>query len=155
MNTGRAYGSVWIPPPLVVLVFILLGIGLQRMVPLPRWSSDGWRPVAVVLALAGLALGLSSVARFHAARTPVLHIHPSTAFVTGGPYRITRNPMYLGLVMIDTSLGLWLGHTWLLLLVPMLMAVLGHWVIGPEERYLESKFGEPYRAYRSRVRRWL
>lgn len=144
------------PPPLVYVGFFLLALALQRWLwPLPWWRG----PVGFWLALIALLLNVVlfgwSVGRFRAARTSMVPILPTTAVVTDGPYRFTRNPMYLSLLLLYTALACWSGLTWALLLVPLLIAVMNVAVIGPEERYLEGKFGEPYRAYRARVRRWI
>ena len=91
----------------------------------------------------------------HRAGTNIRPDLPTTALVTEGPFRFTRNPLYLGLTLMYAGIALLIPGTWpLLLLVPVLLVM--RWgVIAREERYLERKFGEPYRAYLGRVRRWL
>jgi protein-S-isoprenylcysteine O-methyltransferase Ste14 len=82
-------------------------------------------------------------------------VRPATALVITGPYRFTRNPMYLGMAAMTVALGLFLNTWWpILLLVPVLIAV-RQFVIGPEERYLQRRFGAEYAAYMKRVRRWV
>jgi protein-S-isoprenylcysteine O-methyltransferase Ste14 len=84
--------------------------------------------------------------------------HPcaaDNALVIEGPYRFTRNPMYLGLLLLYLGITCWFGFVGPLLLAPVLVWVIGVWVIVREERYLERKFGNEYRRYQAQVRRWL
>lgn len=80
---------------------------------------------------------------------------PTTSIVRAGPYRITRNPMYLQMVMVCIGVGVALNNGWILLLTPLCAAALQFFVIRHEEAYLERKFGSEYRAYMSSVRRWI
>ena len=80
---------------------------------------------------------------------------PTTALVTSGPYRVTRNPMYVGMAFLYAGLALSLGVIWALALLPAVLLMVDRLVIAREERYLEAKFGEEYRDYKRRVRRWL
>lgn len=145
------------PPPFIFLGFLIAGWGLDR------WLGTAGLPVdptlrkgaAVVLIVAGLALEMWAVGLFRKAGTSPLPFTPSTALVADGPFRFSRNPMYLGFAI--TYLGLAIGldaPIALALLVPCLI-VMTWGVIGREERYLERKFGDPYRRYKSSVRRWL
>jgi protein-S-isoprenylcysteine O-methyltransferase Ste14 len=88
-------------------------------------------------------------------RTSIVPIRPATALVIGGPYRFTRNPMYVGLGFLTVALGLLLDSWWpILLVIPTLMCI-RQFVILPEERYLRRRFGGEYDAYTRQVRRWL
>jgi len=80
---------------------------------------------------------------------------PATALVTTGPYRYTRNPMYLGLAFLYAGIALAFGLLWALAALPVVLLVVDRVVIPPEERHLEAQFGDEYRAYKSRVRRWI
>jgi len=82
-------------------------------------------------------------------------IKPSTALVVSGPYRLTRNPMYLGLLCVYIAAALWFGLVWALILVPLVVLAVQRLAIAKEERYLEQKFGDAYRQYRAHVRRWI
>ncbi len=148
-------GVLVFPPGLVVGT---MGIGLlvQWLYP---WNLPVTETTRILLSAALLTvaavLGLWGQRTMHGAGTNIDPGKPSTTVVTSGPFRFTRNPLYLFL------LGLYLGVTvavatvWpLLFLVPMFL-VLHFGVVRREERYLEAKFGEPYRAYTARVRRWL
>jgi protein-S-isoprenylcysteine O-methyltransferase Ste14 len=110
----------------------------------------GWVLIGVCLLLAIWPAWL-----FHRAGTTPNPMQPTTALVFTGPYRFTRNPMYLGLALLQVGLAMVTNALWpLLTLAPVVVAV-RRLVIDREERYLEAKFGEEYRAYKARVRRWL
>jgi protein-S-isoprenylcysteine O-methyltransferase Ste14 len=142
-------------PPLLYLGTLALGIGLDLLLPTslpgrePRWV------VAGLLGLAGLALLYVCFRRFQAAGTNVPTWMPTTALVISGPYRFSRNPIYLALTAVYLALALAHGSWWPLVLLVPLLIVMRYGVIGREERYLEGKFGDVYRAYCSSVRRWL
>ncbi len=89
------------------------------------------------------------------ARTSVNPSRPTTALLTAGPYRLTRNPMYLAMVIQYVGLALLFNALWAIVLLPLALVIIHFTVIKREERYLEQKFGEDYRAYKARVRRWL
>ncbi|WP_158614491.1 MULTISPECIES: methyltransferase family protein [Mesorhizobium] len=98
---------------------------------------------------------LMAARRFNAAGTNIPPTLPTTALVVDGIYRRTRNPFYLGAVLVYLGLGVAAASFWTIVLVIPLLWVINTGVIAPEERYLERKFGDAYRAYRVRVRRWF
>jgi protein-S-isoprenylcysteine O-methyltransferase Ste14 len=108
-----------------------------------------------VLIASWLALTAWSFRRFWASGTSIVPVRPSTALVIEGPYRLTRNPMYLGLLSLYLGVTCWSGLMWPLILTPVLVWVIHVTVIGREERYLTRKFGDDYRRYQAQVRRWL
>jgi protein-S-isoprenylcysteine O-methyltransferase Ste14 len=146
-------------PPLVALACFGLGGLADRLWPWPLAESGAalerlrWTGLAVIAA--GVALDLWSLGLFARHRTSALPFRAASAFVARGPYRFTRNPMYLGIALQLAGAGLALGRTWILLAAPLAAAVLDRYAIPREERYLERRFGETYLAYRRRVRRWL
>jgi protein-S-isoprenylcysteine O-methyltransferase Ste14 len=125
---------------------------LIRVQPLPLTLS---RVLAAALCVASVVLGIWGRVTMYRAGTNMRPDKPATALVTGGPFRFSRNPLYLSLTALYVGITLLFDALWpLVTLVPML-AVL-HWgVILREERYLEAKFGDAYRAYKTRVRRWI
>ena len=149
------HAGVVVPPPLIYLACFLVGLGLQQLVALPRLPAAPWRLVGVALLAFWLALTVASFRRFRTARTSVIPVRPATALVIEGPYRFTRNPMYLGLLSLYVGVACWLGLLWPVLLAPVLVGVVQRSVIQREERYLERRFGGDYRQYRAQVRRWL
>jgi protein-S-isoprenylcysteine O-methyltransferase Ste14 len=149
------HAGVLVPPPLVYLAFFLVGLVLERYAPLLPLRGLIGRVVGAVLILFWLTLTIWSVRRFRASRTSLVPVRSTTALVIEGPYRFTRNPMYLGLLMLYVGTACWFGLLWPLLLAPALVAVVQVFVIGREERYLTRKFGDEYRRYQRQVRRWV
>ena len=144
-------------PPLIYAGLFLLGYAVHRFVPLRLWGDPppvarlvGWGLVA-----AGALLAASAVMLFRRAGTTPNPTRPTTALVLHGPYRFTRNPMYVGLALCYVGTALLVNSMWPLILLPALMVLVQRWVIAPEEAYLERKFGAEYRSYRTQVRRWL
>ena len=147
--------GVRIPPPVFYVAGFLIGVALELAFPI-----DGPPPAfAVVGALVGgalwLALDGAAMLFFRRAGTSMVPMNPTTALVTSGPYRFTRNPMYLGMAFLYIALALALGVIWALPFLPVVIAAVDRLVIAREEPYLEARFGEEYRAYKRRVRRWL
>lgn len=142
-------------PPAIPVVALLLGWGLGRLWPIdvnwPAWFRwVGWALLVAMPVLAASAL--LTFRRHHAAVNPR---GQATTMVAAGPFRYTRNPMYLGLLMLHLGVTLAFRLPWAaILFVPVFLA-LNFGVIVPEEQYLAAAFGEPYALYRKRVRRWL
>ena len=111
--------------------------------------------LGMTLLMAGLALTFWGMLTFTLARTPVLPMKPARLVVTHGPYRFTRNPMYVGLTTAYLGLSAMLNHAWPVVLLPVVLIVLTRFVIEREEAHLATRFGDEYERYRGRVRRWL
>jgi protein-S-isoprenylcysteine O-methyltransferase Ste14 len=142
-------------PPWVYLVALLVGALLQFAVPapfLPRALGVALGAPVVVLAIALFSL---SVAKFRAAGTPVPARKPTTAIVRSGPYRFSRNPIYLAFSLFQLGIALGVNSLWLLATLVAAVALMEFVVIRTEEKYLERKFGGEYRDYKAAVRRWL
>jgi protein-S-isoprenylcysteine O-methyltransferase Ste14 len=107
------------------------------------------------LAVAGLAFGGWAFFTFLRAKTTPHPNHPVSALVTWGPYHVSRNPMYVGLSGFVAGLALLANTPWLLAALPFVWFALRRLVIDREEAYLERKFGEEYRAFKARTRRWV
>jgi protein-S-isoprenylcysteine O-methyltransferase Ste14 len=143
------------PPPLIFLAGLAIGFALEALLPgssVPgavRWILGG------LLLLAGLTLLASFNTLFNRHDTAVEPWKPTTAIVTTGPYRFTRNPAYLGMALVYVGIALLASALWVLLPLPVVLAVIDNGVIKREERYLERKFGDEYVAYRRGVRRWI
>ncbi|HEY7407575.1 MAG TPA: isoprenylcysteine carboxylmethyltransferase family protein [Gemmatimonadaceae bacterium] len=150
--------GVWFPPPTLFVVGFLIGLTLDRWVIRLRLD-DVSRSVLVVggwlLIALGLVILLWAMLTFLRARTAILPSRPARSIVATGPYRFTRNPMYVAMSAIYTGLALLMGVGWPLVLLPIVLLSLAALVIRREERYLGDAFGEEYAAYRARVRRWL
>lgn len=146
-------------PPGVPLITILLGQVLQRIWPigqsveLPGFVRYGVGGLIVLGAILGL--GLRAVRTMRATGQSENPWKPTPSIIESGPYRFTRNPMYLQLVILCVGFAVLLRNPWILLLTPAAAWVLQRFAILPEEQYLERKFGEGYLAYKRRVRRWI
>jgi len=143
-------------PPLLYLAAILIGAVLDRLLPLPvphfdpvHWIAGG------LLMLAGLAVAVAGIRNFTRAGTPVRTIKPTIALVTTGIHGWSRNPIYLGLFLLYAGIGVAAQSPWSLILVLPLALVIRYGVVAREEAYLERRFGDAYRDYKARVRRWL
>ena len=146
-----------VPPPLVVLGVALLMWLAALAVPGLAWNMAAGTVYALVLAALGLGIAVAGVVSFARAHTTVNPLKPNTAssLVVTGLYRFTRNPMYLGDLVILIGWAVYLANAVSLLLVPVFVLYINRFQIGPEEKALSSLFGAGYAAYRSKVRRWL
>jgi len=146
--------SVLLRPPVVFLYAILLGIALNWAWSLPfRPSTPGWLGPLILLCAAVL-FGLA-VRAFRAAGTPVRGSEPTTTIVRTGPYRFSRNPIYLSFILLVLGLSVWLNNLWLLIMLVPAVGFVAAVVIPQEERFLERKFHDQYLNYKAEVRRWL
>ena len=142
-------------PPVVVLIFILLAYFLGRFVPLPFMAPPFLRNIGLFMAFVGFLLGMGALIEFRKVRT-TLNPHGSVKqLVTSGIYRFTRNPIYLGFLLMVIGIPLTYGWYWGFVLAPFYILTMNRLIIEREESYLEKKFGKTYTSYTSRVRRWL
>ncbi len=146
-----------VPPLAVWLVCALAVVAAALVLPGPRLAFSGHRWLAAGLALAGAGVALGGVLAFRQARTTVNPLAPQRArtVVSAGVYRLTRNPMYLGLALLLLALVLWWADPLGLLAVAVFCAWMTQFQIKPEERALHARFGAEFERYRARVRRWL
>jgi protein-S-isoprenylcysteine O-methyltransferase Ste14 len=142
-------------PPIVYAVAIITGALMQRARPLPFIPRALAAPLGAALVVLAVVLFISSVARFRAANTPVPGGKPTTAIVRSGPYRFSRNPIYLAFTVLQLGIALWTNSLWLLVTLAGAVALIHFVVIRREEEYLERRFGDEYLAYKASVRRWL
>lgn len=143
------------PPPLIFLMGLFVGYWLEYLWPSPALPDEIGYSLGVLLGVVGLATALPALFGFRRAGTSPEPWHPSTALVTEGLYRYTRNPMYVGMALIFLGVTAAFGGVWMLLLLLPTLMTMHYGVIVREEQYLESKFGEAYRDYKLSVRRWL
>lgn len=150
--------QVVMKPPYIFLIGIAAALLLDAGTPLPLMPT-GYDALALVsgavLVVLGLGLMFWSVSEFRRAGTSPRVKEPSTAIVRTGPFRHTRNPMYVGMTLVAVGAALLFDTRWILLaLIPVLLTI-RYGVIEREESYLEAKFGQAYRDYKASVRRWL
>ena len=149
--------NVRVPPPLVFLVSMGAGVGLHWIVappPLPFSRAVG---LAIGAALVAVALGLIAWAfgLFKKSGQDPAPWKPVPSLLFDGPYRFTRNPMYVGMTTLQMGLGFLLGNLWVLLLAVASLMVVHYTAVLREEAFLDAKFGDDYRAFKRRVRRYL
>lgn len=147
--------SPMVHPPIVVLLFIVLAYFLGRFVPLAFIPSMIWRNFGLLLTFIGFLLGIGALIEFRKARTTLDPHGSAKQVVTSGIYRFTRNPIYLGFLLMVIGLPLNSGLIWGIVMAPLYMIVMTRLIIEHEEAYLEKKFKDQYTSYKSRVRRWL
>jgi protein-S-isoprenylcysteine O-methyltransferase Ste14 len=147
-----------IPPPLLFVATFFAGLGLQRLAPLTVHSSSVERAghlIGLGLVICGALLALACLGMFLAARTTLKPFGAASRLITRGPYRFTRNPMYLSLTLVYLGLVGMLVQPWPLLLLPLPVAILNMIVIPFEEARLREVFGGVFQEYCANVRRWL
>jgi protein-S-isoprenylcysteine O-methyltransferase Ste14 len=157
-HAPRARPGVRVPPPLIFVVGFLVAWVLDRFwraIPLLSASSAALGPIGFVLLVGGVALSAWAMLTFRRAHTAIIPIRPARRVVSHGPYRFTRNPMYVGLTIAYIGIAVLYNSAWPLILLPLVLIVLVRTVIEREEAYLRVAFGTEYIAYQSRVRRWL
>ena len=158
IEASRDSSGVRFPPPAIYVIGLLVGFGVDRLWPLRIVRSgqmSALRLAGISLAAAGVALAAWALYAFRSVGTSPLPIRPTTAIASRGPYRFTRNPMYLGMAALSAGVALLANALWPLLMLIVVLGLVQAIVILPEERYLERKFGNDYRVYKTKVRRWL
>jgi protein-S-isoprenylcysteine O-methyltransferase Ste14 len=158
-DTGTA--GVVARPPLLFLAALLLGFVADHLLPLPfpvaRTGLLHWISAIIAgsLALTGIAVFAAGIRNFSSAGTPVQGTKPTRTLVTTGIHGWSRNPIYLGMFLVYGGIGLAVRSPWILILVLPLAVTIRYGVVAREEAYLERRFGDAYRDYKIRVRRWL
>jgi protein-S-isoprenylcysteine O-methyltransferase Ste14 len=142
-------------PPLVFLGSILAGLGLHRAWPLPLLPAGPHAAWGGVLIGGALVLFVLAVRELRRAGTAIQTSHPTTALVQRGPYRLSRNPIYLAFVLLKVGVAVLVDSAWVLGMAIPALGVVRYGVIAREEAYLERTFGDAYRRYAGSVRRWL
>jgi protein-S-isoprenylcysteine O-methyltransferase Ste14 len=146
--------GIKVPPPLIYLLALLLGLMLDRKAHLPFLPSGVVRMVGWPLIGCGVLIAGWWRKTMRDADAPVRTDRPVPRLTTAGPFGYSRNPAYLSLAMISAGIASLRNALWAILFLPLVVYVIQREVIGREERYLERTFGEEYLAYKARVRRW-
>ena len=144
-----------IHPPIIALMFIVLSYFLGRFAPLPFVAPAILRNLGLLITFVGFLLGIAAFLEFRKSRTTVDPHGSSQQVVTSGIYRFTRNPIYLGFLLMVIGLPLNSGLYWGVVMAPFYIFLMNRLVIEHEEAYLEKKFGKTYASYKAQVRRWL
>jgi protein-S-isoprenylcysteine O-methyltransferase Ste14 len=155
MTDERDNPGIRVPPPLIYVVPLLLGLLLDKRRHLPFLPRGVARGLGFLLLGAGAALNAWFLLTIRKTDVPIRTDKPVPRLTTGGPFRYSRNPSYLALAMIYAGVASLRDSLWAMLLLAPVLRVMRREVIGREERYLERAFGEEYLAYKGRVRRWI
>jgi len=154
--TSDVHGpGIRLPPPFIYAGYLAAGFALQWGASLPSFGSLPAFFVGWAIALASLVIAVQGFRAFRAAKTTVRPDRPVSSLMTQGIFARTRNPLYLSLLLLYVGIGVFFGALGPVLLTPLLVFTMQHWVIAREERYLSGKFGQAYLDYRRRVRRWI
>lgn len=149
------HAHVIAPPPLIYAGALVTGLLLQRLAPWPFLSRPLARIAGMCLVMLNFLVGVPAIVAMRRAHTHLNPRQPTTALVTGGPYRYTRNPIYLSFTMLYAGIALLANSLWAMLLLPGVLVLMSRGVIAREEQYLERRFGGVYLQYKARVRRWM
>jgi protein-S-isoprenylcysteine O-methyltransferase Ste14 len=147
--------GIQVPPPLIYLLALLLGLLLDRRLHVPFLPRRVARVLGWPLVGGGMALAAWFARTMRGADTTLRPDKPVASLVQDGPFRYSRNPGYLSLTMLYTGIAILRNALWAILLLPLALYVIQREVIEREERYLERTFGEEYLAYKRKVRRWV
>ena len=147
--------NVKIIPPLVYLAGIVVGLFVSMWMPITVIPNlTAWIIGGFFIFCGGVLVG-SAILKFKGVGTTVRPDRAASSLVIAGPYRITRNPMYLGLALVYLGIAIADQSIWALVLFPIIVIIIQHWAIEPEEAFLERRFGTDYSSYKASVRRWL
>ena len=158
MKNKRNSPGVFIPPPLVYVFVFILSFILQGTFTIKRaffFHSPKANILGLILMLSGLIFAIPAIRQFFKSKTSIIPIRPASSLQTSGIYSISRNPMYLGLLLTYLGIALIFGNWWTIFLIPLLIGLIHYFIILPEERYLLRAFGEDYADYKKKVRRWI
>ena len=146
-----------VPPVAQVIITAAAMYGVSKMVPALTFSLNGSTALAVGLGMMGMSLGVMGVTQFRIAQTTPnpQALEKVSSLVTSGIYRYSRNPMYLGLVLILLGWAFYLSHFLSFVLLPVFILYMTRFQIQPEEQMMARKFGKTYQAYLNKVRRWI
>ena len=142
-------------PPVFFLLALLAAAALHKLAPVKQLINEPWNFAGLLFIAAGLAIVIVSAGAFARAGTPIRPFEETTTLVTHGCYRFTRNPMYLGMLLVLLGVDVLLGSVTPFIVLPFFMLVIQYRFIVHEEAMLEQKFGDKYREFKARVRRWL
>ena len=154
-NSDEKGAKVKFPPPFIFILLMIVGAGISQFLPVGLGIVESFRLVGGVFVIAGLVIIVLINSSFKRVGTAIEPWKPTTQLLTSGFYAWSRNPIYLAFCLITLGIGILLDDFWILIsFIPSVITVY-YVAIAREEAYLEQKFGEQYKSYQSRVRRWL
>ena len=155
MNSSSDHAQIVVNPFLICGGCLFAGLMLQLAIALPFLPLQSAHILGVIVFFSGFIFGVPSLIRFRKAKTTLNPHRTTTSFISGGPFRFSRNPIYVAMIFNYVGLAILFDSLWAIIFLPAVIWLLTLWVIIPEEKYLETKFGEEYRQYKAQVRRWL
>lgn len=154
-RSARDNPGVIARPPLIYLCSILIGLAVHLLWPLEVLPAALEATLGGPLILVAVVFFVLSLRQFRTAGTAVQTGRPTTVIIKTGPYRLSRNPIYLSFTVLQLGIAIWVNSVWLLGTLLVALVVISYGVIAREERYLGGKFGEEYLQYKASVRRWV
>ena len=142
-------------PPVLLLVAVVLMVALHYVLPVARWLAWPWRALGALPIAVAVLVGFWGAVQFRRHDTTIIPFEQSTALIAEGPYRYSRNPLYLSMTLILVGLWILLGSLSPAVVVPLFVWWISRRFIANEERHLEAQFGRTYLEYKTKVRRWL
>ena len=142
-------------PPVLLLMAVVLMVVLHYVLPVARWLAWPWRALGALPIAMALLVGFWGAVQFRRHDTTIIPFEQSTALIAEGPYRYSRNPLYLSMTLILVGLWILLGSLSPAVVVPLFVWWISSRFIANEERHLEAQFGRTYLEYKTKVRRWL
>jgi len=156
INKSKGPG-VYIPPPLLYVLIFIAALGIQKTIPIDDtlFHQPIIKLVGVIFIIAALFFLVRSLRQFFLTKNTLILIKPASSLQITGIYRITRNPMYIGLAVLYLGIACLIGNWWNVILFPLLFVIIQEYIIKREEKYLAVEFGKEYNDYKKTVRRWL
>ena len=155
MQIEQDSAQVRVPPPLMLLSCVLVGVGLHWIHPIPFVGNPVRWIAAAFLICIGIGTILYCAWKFKKTGTNIEPWKKTSRIITSGVYRFTRNPIYLSFLIVGTGVAFAVNSVWIIAMMLPLGFLLTHFVIAKEERYLEQSFGDEYLSYKAKVRRWI
>ena len=157
MEGKKDHPGVYIPPPLFYVATFLVALLIQKVVPLNKdfFYTSASKIIGSIIILIALFFNFPALRQFFKTKNTLVTVKPANSLQTKGIYSVSRNPMYISLLLLYTGLSFIIGNWWNLLLLPVLFLIVQEYVIKREEKYLDRRFGQQYYDYKAKVRRWL
>lgn len=157
MENKTDHPGVYIPPPLIYVATFFVAIFMQKYAPLDRafFHTTAARIIGIVAILGSLGFNFPALRQFFKTKNTVITVKPASSLQTTGIYSISRNPMYISLLLVYTGLSFLIGNWWNLILLPLLILIVQEYIIKREEKYLDRRFGQEYADYKTKVGRWF
>jgi len=156
-NKKKDNPGIFIPPPLIYAAIFFLSILMQKIIPINNsfFDSRNATIAGIVLIAIALLFILPALIKFVQSKNTLVTIKSATSLQTKGIYSLTRNPMYMGLLILYSGIAMLEGNWWTFIFIPLIIIIVQSYVIRVEENYLQRAFGEEYNTYRKKVRRWI